>query len=67
MKIIYLVGEVDTGSMSDQLPDNPHTTLLSRHHEGSLLSSRTLEDQIDNILYNIYRDAKILPGSTQNS
>ena len=34
---IYLVSEVDIGSMVDQFPDNPHISHLGCHHEGRLL------------------------------
>ena len=35
--INYLVGEVHIGSMVDQLPDNPHISLLGCPHDGCLL------------------------------
>ena len=36
-RLIHLVGEVDTGSMLDQFPDNPHIPHFGRHHETRLL------------------------------
>ena len=32
----HLIGEVHVCSMVDQFPDNPHISLLGRHHESCL-------------------------------
>ena len=65
--LIHLVGEVDIGSMVDQLPDNLHISLLGRPHEGSLLSALEIDNRNTNhqlatsdILYKETRNAKVL-------
>ena len=39
--LFYLVSEVDTGSMADQFPDDPHISILGCHYESCIL--RVLE------------------------
>ena len=57
-RLIHLVGEVDTGFMLDQFSDNPHISLLGRHHEGCLL--RVLGSN-DNSTINLWSRSSELP------
>ena len=57
-RLIHLVGEVDTGFMLDQFSDNPHISLLGRHHESRLL--RLLRSN-DNSTINLWSRSSELP------